>query len=79
VCIGIAILRFRDPDRARPFRVPFGPILVPAVGALTSLGLMFYLPPTSWLRFFLWLGVGLAIYFCYGFWRSRLRVAAAAA
>jgi APA family basic amino acid/polyamine antiporter len=73
VCLGISILRFKDPSRARPFRVPFGPVVVPGLGALTSLGLMFYLPPTSWLRFFAWLGVGLVIYFCYGFRRSRLR------
>jgi APA family basic amino acid/polyamine antiporter len=76
VCLGISILRFKDPGRPRPFRVPFGPVVVPGLGALTSLGLMFYLPPTSWLRFFAWLGVGLVIYFCYGFRRSRLRTMA---
>jgi APA family basic amino acid/polyamine antiporter len=73
VCLGIAILRFKDPDRVRPFRVPFGPVLLPGLGVVTSMGLAFYLPPTSWLRFVAWLAVGLVIYFSYGFWRSRLR------
>jgi APA family basic amino acid/polyamine antiporter len=75
VCVGITILRFKDPNRARPFRVPFGPILLPALGALSCVGLIAYLPPTSWLRFFLWLLVGLAVYFAYGFRHSRLRKA----
>jgi basic amino acid/polyamine antiporter, APA family len=73
VCIGISILRFKDPGRARPFRVPFGPVLIPGLGVVTCAGLALYLPPTSWWRFFAWLAVGLVIYFCYGFWRSRLQ------
>ncbi|MGO8995637.1 MAG: amino acid permease [Polyangiaceae bacterium] len=73
VCIGIMILRFKDPDRKRPFRVPFGPVLLPGLGVVTSAGLAFYLPPTSWWRFFAWLAVGLVIYFFYGFRRSRLQ------
>ena len=35
VCIGIPILRRRDPNRERPFRVPFGPYLIPTLGALS--------------------------------------------
>ena len=57
----------------RPFRVPFGPVLLPGLGVVTSAGLAFYLPPTSWWRFFAWLAVGLVIYFLYGFRRSRLQ------
>jgi len=78
VCVGITILRFKDPSRARPFRVPFGPILIPALGALSCVGLIAYLPPTSWLRFFLWLLVGLGVYFSYGFRHSSLRKGQAA-
>src|SRR3984957_11230761 len=73
VCIGIIILRFRDPGRARPFRVPFGPILVPGLGLLSCLFLIGYLPPTSWWRFFGWLIAGLVVYVAYGYRHSRLR------
>jgi basic amino acid/polyamine antiporter, APA family len=66
VSIGVVILRVRDPGRRRPFRVPFGPILVPALGGLSCLGLIAYLPPTSWARFFGWLVVGLIVYAAYG-------------
>ncbi|MFA6958269.1 MAG: amino acid permease [Thermoanaerobaculia bacterium] len=73
VCIGITILRVKDPDRVRPFRVPFGPYLVPGLGVLSCAGLIYYLPPSSWMRFFWWLLIGAAIYFTYGFRHSRLR------
>jgi APA family basic amino acid/polyamine antiporter len=75
VCLGIAILRVKDPNRPRPFRVPFGPFLFPGLGVVTCLGLAFYLPPTSWMRFLAWLLVGLVIYFSYGYRHSRLRTA----
>ena len=51
VALGIMIMRFKDPGRARPFRVPGGPILVPALGVLSCLFLIGYLPPSSWWRF----------------------------
>jgi APA family basic amino acid/polyamine antiporter len=78
VCIGIIILRFRDPGRARPFRVPLGPVLVPALGIVSCLGLIVYLPPTSWWRFVAWLLVGLVVYVLYGYRHSRLRHARSA-
>ncbi len=61
-----------SPSGARPFRVPFGPILVPALGLVSCLFLVAYLPPTSWLRFVGWLLAGLVIYGSYGFRRSRI-------
>ncbi len=72
VCVGIIILRFKDPDRDRPFRVPFG-IVLPVLGAVSCIGLAIYLPPSSWTRFFLWLAIGLVVYFIYGYRHSRLR------
>jgi basic amino acid/polyamine antiporter, APA family len=73
VCIGIIVLRYREPDRRRPFRVPFGALLVPLLGLASCLFLVTYLPPTSWARFVGWLVAGLVIYSAYGFRRSRLR------
>jgi APA family basic amino acid/polyamine antiporter len=70
VCIGIVVMRLREPNRRRPFRVPFGPVLVPALGALSCLMLIAYLPPSSWVRFFGWLLTGLVIYASYGFRRG---------
>jgi hypothetical protein len=71
VCTGILILRQRDPDRPRPFRVPGGPIL-PVLGIIGCVYLVYYLPPTSWLRFAAWLNLGLVIYVGYGVIHSHL-------
>jgi len=70
VCIGVIVLRFKEPNRARPFRVPFGPVLLPALGAASCIFLMYYLPPASWWRFVGWLMLGLSIYTSYGYTRS---------
>jgi len=113
VCSGIIILRKREPDRARPFKVPGGwlwagilyavlaalviffipasvpvkiivlavaavvfavyrNIIFPLLGVLSCLYLIFYLPPTSWLRFAAWLNFGFVIYVAYGAIHSRL-------
>jgi APA family basic amino acid/polyamine antiporter len=72
VCIGITILRYKDPGRHRPFKVPFGAWLLPMMGAVSCLFLMYYLPPTSWWRFIAWLMLGLSIYLSYGYARSEL-------
>lgn len=78
VCIGVMVLRVKDPDRPRPFRVPFG-LILPILGVAGCLFLIFYLPPTSWLRFAAWLNIGIIIYVGYGSVRSRLRGRTAAA
>jgi APA family basic amino acid/polyamine antiporter len=72
VCVGITILRRRDPDRVRPFRVPFGDWLLPMLGAGSCLFLMYYLPPASWWRFIGWLVLGLSNYTAYGYTRSTI-------
>lgn len=71
VCIGIVVLCMKEPERPRPFRVPGGSIL-PVLGVIGCLGLIYYLPPTSWLRFAAWLNFGFLIYVSYGSIRSRL-------
>ena len=71
VCIGILILRKRDPNRTRAFRTPFVPA-VPVLGVIACLYLMLGLPWITWIRFGLWLAIGLVVYFLYGFKRSGL-------
>jgi APA family basic amino acid/polyamine antiporter len=73
VCIGIMILRVKDPHRERGFRVPGGTWLVPILGAGSCVVLAYFLPATSWERFGIWLLVGLVVYFMYGWGHSRLR------
>jgi APA family basic amino acid/polyamine antiporter len=72
VCVGIPILRMKDPNRKRPFRVPFGPWLLPLLGVGSCLFLMIYLPPESWWRFIGWLVLGMAIYTSYGYTHSGI-------
>ena len=71
VCAGVIYLRYKRPDIPRPFRSPFVPVF-PAIGILLSLGLIvFGLSVTTLVWFSISLGVGLVIYFCYGYWKSR--------
>ena len=72
VCIGVVILRRKDPDRPRPFRVPFGPYLLPLLGAVSCAALIYFLPEGSYWRFLGWLAIGLAIYLAYGYSRSAV-------
>jgi APA family basic amino acid/polyamine antiporter len=71
VCAAVLIMRRTHPEVHRPFRAPFGSI-VPVLGILSCLLLMFSLPAENWLRLFVWLAVGLTIYFTYGRHHSRL-------
>ncbi len=71
VCIGVVLLRKREPDRPRAFRTPFVPV-VPLLGVVSCIYLMLGLPWITWVRFGLWLIVGMTIYLMYGFRRSRL-------
>lgn len=72
VCAAVLVMRRTHPDVARPFRVPFSP-LVPILGMLSCLLLMFSLPAENWYRLFVWLAVGLVIYFGYSRKHSELR------
>jgi APA family basic amino acid/polyamine antiporter len=65
VAVAVPMLRRSRPDLRRPFRVPFSPVL-PIVAALACFYLMLNLDLLSWLRFAVWLAIGLAIYLVYG-------------
>ena len=72
VCIGVLVLRYLDPERRRPFRVP-AVWAVTTLGAAACLYIMWGLPKTAWERFGIWLAIGLALYFAYGYRHSTLR------
>jgi APA family basic amino acid/polyamine antiporter len=72
VCIGVLILRVTEPDRPRPFKVPFV-WAVALGGAAACVFVMQGLPAEAWERFGVWLAIGLALYFAYGYSHSRLR------
>ena len=74
VSIGIIVLRRTRPDLPRPFRMPLVPLL-PALSAIVALILMLGLPRATWERLFIWMGIGMVVYFTYGIRRSRLRTA----
>jgi APA family basic amino acid/polyamine antiporter len=74
VAAGVIILRHTQPDIHRPFRTPWVP-LVPLGAIGTCTYLMFELPTKTWIRFFVWMFIGLVIYFLYGVRNSRLRQA----
>lgn len=69
--IGVLVLRYKEPDLPRGFRVPGVPY-TPILGSLVALFLMFNLSRVTWLAFFIWLGVGLVVYFLYGYRNSTL-------
>jgi len=72
VCLGILILRKKEPNLERPFRTPFVP-LVPILGILTCILMMVSLPADTWIRLIVWLAIGFVIYFTYGKKNSKLR------
>ncbi len=65
------MLRVKRPDAHRPFRVPFGPVF-PVLGILSCSYLMLSLPVITWVRFLVWLNIGLIIYWFYGRTHSPL-------
>ncbi|MGH9658833.1 MAG: APC family permease, partial [Bryobacteraceae bacterium] len=71
VSAGVLVLRRTQPDRPRGFRVPFSPV-APVLSILCCFGLMLGLPLETWIRFVVWLAIGLAIYFSYGRKHSAL-------
>lgn len=71
VCLGVVVLRITQPNMKRPFRTPFSP-LFPVLGMLSCGTLMLFLPSLTWLRFVIWLVIGLIVYFSYSMSHSKL-------
>jgi APA family basic amino acid/polyamine antiporter len=71
VCLGVIVLRITRPDMERPFKTPFSP-LFPVLGMLSCGALMAFLPTLTWLRFVVWLVLGLIVYFAYSMHHSHL-------
>lgn len=70
VAVGVLVLRYKDPERPRGFRCPGGPV-IPVLSIVCCILLMAGLPLLTWIRFFLWLAVGLAVYFFYSRHRTE--------
>jgi APA family basic amino acid/polyamine antiporter len=71
VSLGVVFLRRSRPDLKRAFRVPWVPV-VPIAAALICFYLMLNLAVETWLRFVVWMAIGLVIYFAYGYRNSRV-------
>jgi APA family basic amino acid/polyamine antiporter len=71
VCAAVIMLRIKRPDAKRPFRVPFG-FVFPILGVLSCLYLMLSLSVVTWVRFLVWLDIGMVIYWFYGRTHSPL-------
>jgi len=71
VCITVVILRIQNPSLERPFRCPLV-YLVGVLGVLVNVAMMLFLPVDTWMRLVVWMAIGLAIYFLYGYRHSTL-------
>lgn len=71
VCLGVIALRIKEPDRPRPFKVPFVWVVAP-LGVLSCLYVMLGLPAKAWERFGIWMVIGVVLYFFYGARHSAL-------
>ena len=71
VSSSVLILRKKQPEINRPFKTPFVYLIAP-LGIISSLWLMYSLPVLTWIRFLVWLDIGILIYYFYGRIHSRL-------
>ena len=71
VCVGVIVLRKRQPHLKRPFKNPWNP-LIPSLGILSCGALMTFLPAVTWMRFGIWILVGVVVYFVYSMHHSKL-------
>ena len=70
ICLSVLYLRYKHPELPRAFRTPLIWFVAPA-GALGCAYLISALPPETWPRLFIWMGIGLAVYFGYAYHHSR--------
>jgi APA family basic amino acid/polyamine antiporter len=73
VCVSIIVLRRTDPQKSRPFRTPWVPF-IPIMGVLFNGYMMIKLGALNWIRLFVWLAIGLVVYFTYGQKHSRVQL-----
>lgn len=71
VCVGVIVLRKRQPMLKRPFKNPWNP-LIPVLGILSCGALMTFLPAVTWMRFGIWILIGVVFYFVYSIHHSKL-------
>ncbi|MDH4331426.1 MAG: amino acid permease [Desulfobulbaceae bacterium] len=71
VCLGVVVLRIKQPTLHRPFKNPLNPVF-PLLGAFSCSVLMAFLPWLTWVRFAIWLAIGVIVYFSYSIRHSKL-------
>jgi basic amino acid/polyamine antiporter, APA family len=76
VSVSVMVLRYTNPSQPRPFRTPWVP-LVPILGVISNSYMMYKLGWVNWARLFIWLAIGLVVYFTYGQKHSRVQALAA--
>jgi APA family basic amino acid/polyamine antiporter len=72
VCIGVIVMRKTEPNAPRPFKTPLVPV-VPILGVLVCAAMMISLPGLTWLNMFIWMALGLVVYFTYSAKHSKIR------
>jgi APA family basic amino acid/polyamine antiporter len=75
VCSGVIVLRYTKPHMPRPFKLGLHPV-IPSLGIIFCLYLMFSLPVETWLRFGIWMLLGMIVYFMYGYKHSKIQIKA---
>jgi APA family basic amino acid/polyamine antiporter len=76
VSVSVLVLRRTNPSQPRPFRTPWVP-LVPLLGVVSNSYMMYKLGMWNWIRLFVWLAIGLVVYFTYSVKHSRVQALAA--
>ncbi len=71
VCLGVIVVRRTQPNAPRGFKVPWVPV-VPALGFICCVGMMFFLPADTWIRLVIWMVIGIDIYSYYGVLHSKI-------